>query len=106
MLDVFRENHLALYEHVGQIAVALGMLAQQLLGALVLFGDDAAHLLVDDSGSLVAIRFRESVVLPGGVVVAQVGEAFAHAVVHHHGVGLLGDTFQVVGRAGRNVPEE
>ena len=86
--------------------MAFGVFFQQSLGALVLLGYDARHLFVDKACALVAVGLRETVFLPRRVVVADVRQAVAHAVVDDHGVGLLGDAFKVVGGACGDAAEE
>ncbi len=107
VLDILGEDDFALLERLCQAVVALLMEEEELLGTLILLGDDLGDLLVDDLGTLLAEGLGEAVFLAGGVVVADIGHGCAHAVVGHHGVGLLGDALEVVGgSAGDGSDEE
>ena len=106
LLHILGEYHLTGDKSVGELGMAFGMFAQNILGALILFGDDTAHLFVDDAGALAAIWLAETIVLTGGIVVAEVGELLAHAIIYYHCIGLLGDTLKVVGGTGGDSAEE
>ena len=84
----------------------LGIFGEDLLGAVVLLGDDARHFLVDDAGAFIAERLGEAVFAAGGIVVGEVGQTLAHAVVCDHGVSQFGDAFEVVGGSGGDGAQE
>ena len=86
--------------------MSLGMLTQSLLGALILLSNDARDLLVNHAGTLVTVWFGETIVLTCRVIIADVWQFLTHTVIYDHGVSLLGDTFKVIRRSGRNVAKE
>ena len=71
-----------------------------------MLGDDARHFLVDDAGAFIAERLGEAVFAAGGIVVGEVGQTLAHAVVCDHGVSHLGGTLKVVESTGVSKPKE
>ena len=74
--------------------MALLVLGEYLLGAVILLVYHLEHLLVYELGGAVGVGPLELVFLV--VVVAYVGQAVAHAGVGYHAVGALGGALQVV----------
>lgn len=90
--------HLTAHELIHDFVVAIGILADELLGTLVLLTNDTRNLFVYNLRPLVAVGVLAK--LPLRIVVADVGEFVAHAVVHHHGTGYARGLLHVVESAG------
>ena len=104
LLHVLGEYHLAGYQQVGQLVVALLVLGEYLLGAVILLVYHLEHLLVYELGGAVGVGPLELVFLV--VVVADVGQPVAHAGVGYHAVGALRGALQVVHGSRGDVPRE
>ena len=82
------------------------MFTEYFLGHLVSLPDNEFGLGVDLLRGQFRIGFGERhVALPRGIVIAQRPDVFAHAIIGYHGIGLFGDTFQVIERPGRYFAE-
>ena len=103
-MHVVGENHLALHQQVYYLVQTVGILAKQVLSALILLVDDASDFLVNDSCALVAIGLVAH--LPLRVVVGDVRHLVAHAVVHHHATRDASSLLHIVECAGSYLAQE
>ena len=98
-----------LEQGTGDQVEGVAPLGQQHAAAVLLVGQDALHLLVDDPGRLVAVvAGGHEVLAEEHLVVAAPGHGahtVAHAPLTHHLAGQLGCTHQVVAGAGRDHAE-
>ena len=102
MLDVLGVDDLALQQQLRESLEARSMGEDGGLSSVVLLLDDAAGLLVDELGRLIALGLGEAIAIALHVVVVEVRQALTHAVVGYHSIGDLGRMLEVVGRARRD----
>ena len=106
LLDIFREYHFAGYQSPSKLCMTFGILAKYLLGPRILLGNNTGNLFINQAGAVLAIWLGEAILLTRRVIVANIWELVAHAVIDHHGIRLLGDTLKVIGCTSRDMSDK
>ena len=83
----------------------LCVLLKNLACALVFLVYDSLNFLVDALCTFLAVGFREAIVF-AAVVVRDIWQSIAHAVIGNHGIGNLGCTLKIVEGAGVDDAQE
>ena len=104
LLHILGEDHLALYEKLGELVVALLVFREDSLGPVILFGYHSDCLVVDSLSRGLGVWLLEVIFVV--VVIADVRQVGAHSGIGNHAVDALGDTLQVVDGAGGDVSGE
>ena len=86
--------------------VSLFVLFEDLLSACHLSGNHLLHLLINHLRGVFAVGVLEIGLLTGRVVITDILEVLAHAVIRHHRIRLLVDFLKVIERTGRSLIEE
>ena len=86
--------------------VSLFVLFENLLSACHLSGNHLLHLLINHLRGVFAVGVLEIGLLTGRVIITDILEVLAHAVIRHHRICLLVDFLKVIERTGRSLIEE